>query len=112
MGLLTTYDKSNRVVTNGKVLSYSKKMIPGSWTYETSPASTYTYYQAWEFRRWCSKTYMYVGMDLTTATQCAQDAVAYYKRNSQTSFWNYYASTDGSFTPVVTGQIPMADVAI
>ena len=112
MGLLTTYDKNNRVVTNGKVLSYSKQYRPGQWSYNDTISTIHTYYQMWECHRYCSKSYMYVGMDLSTATACAQDAIAYYTRQTRTSFWNYYAPTDGDFTNINGGDVVMADISI
>lgn len=112
MGLLTTYNKNNRVVTNGKIVTYSKVYTPGQWSYNDTLSSTVTYYQMWECHRYCSKSYMYVGMDLDTATQCAQAAVAYYTRHTRTSFWNYNAPTDGDFTNIRGGDVVMADIGI
>lgn len=112
MGLLTTYNKDNRVVTGGKTVSYSRAMIPGQWTYNTSISTQTTYWQAWEYHRYCYKTYMYVGMDQTTAEACAAAAITYYTRTTKTSFWNYNGPTDGTFTQVTSGSIPMADVQV
>lgn len=113
MGLLTTYNKSNRVVTNGKVLSYSKIYKPGTWgATETQTQSAVIYYQMWECHRYCTKSYMYVGMDLTTAEACAAEAIAYYTRETKSSFWNYNNPSDGDFTTVASGNVLMADVSI
>lgn len=112
MGLLTTYSKSNRVVTNGKVLSYSKQYRPGQWSYNETISTIHTYYQMWECHRYCTKSYMYVGMDLTTAEACAAAAIAYYTRETKSSFWNYNSPSDGDFTTIQSGNVLMADVNI
>lgn len=66
MALLTKYDASNRVILNDKTVTYSKTRIYGAWSY-VSGVSIITLYSCWEYHRYCSKTYMYVGMDRTTA---------------------------------------------
>ena len=71
MGLLTTYGANNRVVYNDKVVTYSKQRIYGQWSYQPIIDVINTIYWVWEYHRYCSKSYMYVGMDLATAQQCA-----------------------------------------
>lgn len=66
MALLTTYGAFNRVVLNDKTVTYSKTRIYGAWSY-VSGTSVITLGSVWEYHRYCSKTYMYVGMDRTTA---------------------------------------------
>lgn len=112
MGLLTTYNKDNRVVSNDKVVSYSMNMIRGTWGWSTGPASWYEQYYAYEFHRYCTKTYTYVGMDLATASACAAAAVDYYTRDTKTSLWNWDAQHPDQFWDKETGRIPMADVCI
>ena len=67
MGLLTSYGSNNRVVYNDKVVTYSKQRIYGTWTYRPALNIEQTYYWVWAYHRYCSKSYMYVGMDLATA---------------------------------------------
>lgn len=66
MGLLQSYGADNRVVFNDKVVTYSKQRIYGNWSYVNLNMTT-TYYWVWEYHRYCTKSYAYVGMDLVTA---------------------------------------------
>lgn len=66
MGLLTTYGSHNRVILNDKTVTYSKSRIYGEWSYVSGTTIQYIY-SCWEYHRYCSKTYMYVGMDRATA---------------------------------------------
>ncbi len=67
MALLTTYGASNRVIINDKTVTYSKRRIyGGGWSY-VSGTVVVTLGSVWEYHRYCVKTYMYVGMDRTTA---------------------------------------------
>jgi len=70
MGLLNTYTAANRVVTQGRTVTYSKSRIYGQWSY-VSGMSVITIGSAWEYHRYCQKTYSYVGMDFDTAKTCA-----------------------------------------
>ena len=110
MALLNTASADNRIVTNGLVLSYSKRIIPGQWSWNRGVGTIpQTFYQAYEHHRYCTKNYMYVGLDLTSAQSVASDAITYYTRSSQTSFWN---TTNGGFDQITTALQPMADVSV
>lgn len=66
MGLLTTYGSQNRVILNDKTVTYSKSRIYGEWSWASGTTIQYIY-SVWEYHRYCSKSYMYVGMDRDTA---------------------------------------------
>lgn len=108
MGLLNSYSSANRVVLNGKTVSYSKSRIYGQWSY-VSGVSVVTIYQAWEYHRYCQKTYQYVGMDYTTASKCAEEMIKKYTRSYDISEWN---SNTGTFTDKTGSSMCMADVTI
>ena len=88
MGLLQTYGSANRVVTNDKVVTYSMRLISGNWTYLTALNVEVTLHSAYEYHRYCTKTYSYVGMDKATANACAQAMVNKYTRTFYISEWN------------------------
>jgi len=111
MGLLHTYGSANRVVSNDKVVSYSRQRIYGEWSYVQGNITT-TLHSVWEYHRYCSKTYSYVGMDLATAQSCAQAMVAKYTRSTKISDWQSGGAQAGTFKDIDGGSIPMADICI
>lgn len=70
MGLLSSYTADNRVINQGRTVTYSKSRIYGQWSY-VSGMTVITIGQAWEYHRYCQKLYSYVGMDYDTALSCA-----------------------------------------
>lgn len=89
MGLLQTYGSANRVVTNDKVVTYSMRLISGNWTYTIAPyPQIFTINSAYEYHRYCTKTYSYVGMDKATANACAKAMITKYTRTFSISEWN------------------------
>lgn len=111
MGLLTSYGANNRVVFNDKVVTYSRQRIYGQWTYVMLNVET-TRYWVWEYHRYCSKSYMYVGMDLATAQSCAQAMVTKYTRSTKISVWQDSGSAAGTFIDEDGGTVCMADISI
>ena len=109
MALLNTYGSANRVVTEDKVVTYSINRIQGEWTHIISAVQQYIYYTVFEYHRYCTKTYSYVGMDLTTARDCAAAMVTKYTRNFENSDWD---EDTGTFNDVYGGSMCMADIAI
>lgn len=70
MGLITTYDDSNKVTDRGLAIRYSSEIVQ-----ETGRP---TYYK---LTRYCTKSYAYVGMDYQTAKDCASAKRAQYTRD-------------------------------
>lgn len=110
MGLLSTYGANNRVITEGKTVSYNQEMIFQNFSYQATPTQVITYNQEYQIRRFCTKSYKYVGMDYNTALSCASDMITKYTRQVKSSLFNY--NSTGDFVDVVTGNILMADIAV
>ena len=79
MGLMNTWNASNRVVEQGKVITYSKKGVKGRSIW---------WNKGYEYHRYCSLTYRYVGMDYSTAVSCANAMIAKYTRNYTEATWD------------------------
>ena len=108
MGLLTSYSSANRVIVTDKTVTYSKNKIYGQWSY-ASGTTIQTLGSVWEYHRYCNKTYMYVGMDRSTAQTCANAMITKYTRTFKVSEWN---SSTGTFTDTSGGSVCMADITI
>lgn len=109
MALLTTWTAANRVITTEKVVTYSRSKIYGSWKW--GDAIVYTLNEAWEYHRFCSKTYSYVGLTKAAAVSCATAMVAYYTRATKVSYFSDSGNTAGSFLVQDGGTVCMADVS-
>lgn len=73
MGLLQTYDNTNKVTWQGLQIKYSCRIEQG----ETND-SEYTYYV---YSRYATKRYSFVGMDEQTAKDCAAAKLSQYTRS-------------------------------
>lgn len=109
MALLTTWTAANRVITTEKVITYSRSKIYGSWRW--GEAIIYTFNEAWEYHRYCTKTYSYVGLTKEAAMACATAMVEYYTRSTKVSYFASTGPTAGSFLPEDGGTVCMADVS-
>ena len=108
MALLSNYSSDNLVITEGKIVTYSKSRIYGSWSY-TSGTTVTTYTSAWEFHRYCSMSFEYVGMTYSAAMRCAEDLVEKYTRSFKISEWN---GNQGVFVSTSGGEQVMASVSV
>lgn len=108
MGLLKSYSKSNRVIITDKTVTYSKNRIYGQWSW-VDILVVRTIGWAWEYHRYCHKSYKYVGMDRGTAQKCAEAMITKYTRSTKIS--NFNTST-GTFTDSDGGSNCMADITI
>lgn len=109
MGLINSYGNNNKVVINGKTVSYSQGRISGKWTWVHSALWVDTFSWMWEYHRYCQMTYSYVGMDLASANACAQALIQQYTRTFYVSVWN---EERGEFDVQLGGSMPMAEVAV
>lgn len=105
---LIYYDKRNRVVYQGKNVTYTKEFVFGNWVGESVVASAAKVYYGhmWKFTRRCTKHYAYVGMERTTALSCYDYLVGFYRRTGTFMTWSSTAGNMGdweSFT--YDGQI-------
>ena len=108
MALLTTYSSANRVVTADSVPTYSGRLISGEWSASIDNITT-TYYYMYEYHRYRTKEYRYVGMDYSTAIACATSAASYYLRNARMSIWD---DTTGEFNRDSFIRETMANIAL
>lgn len=106
MGLLNTCTDVNKVIHQGKTVSYSVRRIYGSWCYGSGPTIAWKT-QAWEYHRYCTCSYSYVGLDKDTATTYALDRISKYTRAIKYSQWD---STNGVFEPKEGGSACMAEI--
>lgn len=111
MALLTEYNEENRVITDGLLVSYETQLTFGRWVQisQSGGAIIRVYDRVWTTTRKATKRYKYVGMDLETAQQCAQDMVSKYTRGFKTSVWN---ALDGTFEHNSGGSRIMAKVGV
>lgn len=116
MGLFTTYSKANRVIRTETETTYSRNRIAGRWEYTVVNIGDADIVNvidhAYEYRRFKSKVYAYVGMDYETAVDCAADATAYYTRATRVSEFSKTGATQGTFVNKSAGNIIMASVTI
>ena len=106
MALLTSYSGENCVVHSGKVVTYAKSKIYGAWVYVNGNITT-THTSAWEYTRYCAKSYSYVGMTEAAAMTCASEMVEFYTRDVKVSEW---AGDSDEFSDASGGTIVMADI--
>ena len=109
MALLNSWGDGNKVVFSDKVVTYSRARVYGQWDYTGMPGQIITYDWMWEYHRYCTKSYMYVGMDKSTANSCAEAMIAKYTREFYVSDWD---SFNGVFDDNEGGEMCMADIAI
>ncbi len=106
MALISTASSDNRVVDTQLSIRYTRRRVYGSWSY-ASGTSIVTVNSVWEYTRTATKNYRYVGMTGAAATALAAALVDYYTRTTKTSDWD---SSEGQFTTIDAGSVPMADV--
>ena len=111
MALLTTYDESNRVITDGLIVSYETQLTFGRWVQisQAGGAIIKVYDKVWTTTRKATKRYKYVGMDLETAQDCAEEMISKYTRDFKTSVWK---NLDGDFEHISGGSRCMAKVGV
>ncbi len=111
MALLETASSTCRIVDQALRVSYTRRLIFGSWTHTTlvaSAAST-TYNSAWEYVRRAEKSYRYIGLSLDAANTKAAALETLYTRSTKISDWQ---PNNGVFSEIEAGDIPMADICV
>ena len=106
MGLLTTCTDTNRVIHNGKTVTYSRRKIYGTWLY-ASGLTIVSKTEAWEYHRYCSLSYSYVGLTKAAAISCAATLVTTYTRSCSYSKWD---ATNATFSVADAGSQLMAEI--
>lgn len=106
MALIEINTEENRVVHSGKVVTYAKSKIYGTWEYLVGTVPQ-RFYSAWEYTRYCAKSYSYVGMTEAAAKLCAEQMVALYTRDVKVSEWE---GNSDEFSDASGGTMVMAEV--
>lgn len=102
MGLLSTATAANRVTERALTVTYSKPRISGAWSWaDANVVNTRT--QAYEYHRYASCSYRYVGLDFASALDCADDIRAAYTRAFKASEWHGSGEHAGTFQPLDMG---------
>ena len=107
MGLLESCTATNRVIHTGKTVTYSRVKIFGSWTYAQG-VFIYAKTEAWEYHRYCTLSYSYVGLTKAAAISAAATLATTYTRVT------YYSDWDGAnvtFAEKSGGAILMAEIS-
>lgn len=109
MSLLSSASTVNRVVDSDLIISYTRRLVTGSWTVATSLSTSTTYTRAYEYTRSAAYSYRYVGMTLAAAQSKASDLVSLYTRATLLSDWD---ETTGRFDTIDAGTLLMADISV
>lgn len=103
MGLLTTATANNRVIDQALTVTYSKSMINGYW--ESSTGLTVNFWTtAYEYHRYATIQYRYVGMDYDSAMQAANNIRNQYTRSYWISEWQNSGTYSGTFRDLYCGK--------
>ncbi|MBQ2630408.1 MAG: hypothetical protein IJG13_12085 [Kiritimatiellae bacterium] len=110
MALLTSHSSANLVIDSGLVVTYSKSLINGNWSYTSANVSGYYDYM-WEIHRRARMSFRYVGMTKDAAESCKAAMIAAYTRAFKISIWDY-SSMGGAWYDNSAGEMPMAEIAM
>ena len=106
MGLLGTWNANNLVITNGQNTSYSMSLQKG----DIDGDGSQDYF--WEFHRYCTMTFSYVGMDYQTAVACASALTDRYTRKFMISEPSSEPGAVAGFLDIYGGEKLMAQIAV
>ena len=111
MALIATFTRngSNLVVDSGLVVTYSKSLINGNWSYTSANVSGYYDYMM-EYHRRARMSFRYVGMTKAAAEACKAAMIAAYTRTSKMSLWDG-TTMGGAWSDSSAGEMPMAEIA-
>jgi hypothetical protein len=87
MGLITSYSDANLVIEEGLTVTYSRRLISGSWSWTSANVTgTYSYMQ--EYHRYATKSFRYVGMTYAAAKTCRDAMIKYFTRTIKIDVWD------------------------
>lgn len=98
MGLLSTATAANRITERALTVTYSKPRITGNWSWVDANIP-YWRTQAYEYHRYASCAYRYVGMSYAAAKAAADAIRDAYVRAFKVSEWQ----NNGRFAPLDMG---------
>ncbi len=103
MALLSTASAANRVTERALCVTYSVSAVKGSWSYTNNANVVTTESVAYEFHRYASCRYRYVGMDYASAKAAADSIREKYTRDFWTSEWQGSGENTGTFQDLDMG---------
>lgn len=103
MALLATASAANRITERELCVTYSVSAVKGSWSYTNSANVVTTIFFAYEYHRYASCRYRYVGMDYASAKAAADAIRESYTRPFWTSEWQGSGDSAGSFQDLAMG---------
>ena len=103
MGLLTTATSDNRIVDQALTVTYSKRHLDGYWSASTGLTVNF-WNTAFEYHRYATIQYRYVGMDYNSAIQAANNIRNQYTRNYWISDWQVSGRYAGTFRDLYCGK--------
>ena len=114
MALVSTFPSDQgerdkiRKIDTGLNVTYSRRIIFGTWSWTNGLNETGVYYSMMEYHRYASKRYRYVGMTTAAKNACLLAMNTMYERTCWTNYWQ----SNGSWGPVeVCGSVPLARVS-
>ncbi len=110
MALRTSHSSANLVIDSALVVTYSKSLINGNWSYTSANVSGYYDYML-EYHRRARMSFRYVGMTKAAAESCKNAMVAAYTRQFKMSLWDG-SSMGGAWYDNSAGEMPMAEIAM
>ena len=103
MGLLTTATADNKIIDQALTVTYSKMPINGYWS--ASTGLTVNFWEcAFEYHRYATVSYRYVGMDYASAMQAANTIRSQYTRDYWVSEWQVSGRYAGTFRDLYCGK--------
>ena len=110
MGLITSYSDANLVIEEGLTVTYSRRLISGSWSWTSANVSgTYSYMQ--EYHRYATKAFRYVGMTYAAAKTCRDAMIKYFTRDIKIDVWDD-SVMGGGWVTKSGGSILAASVSV
>ena len=112
MALIATFTRngSNLVVDSGLVVTYSKSLVSGSWSWVSANVEG-TYGYMMEYHRRARMSFRYVGMTKAAAESCRDAMISAYTRSFYMSVWDG-TTMGGNWSTSSAGSQLMADIAM
>lgn len=111
MALLSTATSANLVIERALSVYYTRVAVKGSWSWVSANVTT-TETLAYEYHRYASCAYRYVGMDYTSAKAAADSIRDGYTRSFYISRWQDSGNGYGYFYDFSMGERLQASVEV
>ena len=92
----------------------TEQLVFGNWTGTSvvASAASVTYGSMWQYQRFCSYSYQYVGMDYDTAVSCANTLASFLTRSTTMYIWSSTAGTMGDWIARSGGSQLMSKISV